>query len=97
MILPYYKCCPKLVPEDSVRPETRTLVILNRRKGFVGSFEIQFLINSNLKRRKIEDRIKYRKNQIKSRGGLKFTETRLNTKGEGLFPSMIDAQKRRIG
>ena len=40
MILPYYKCCPKLVPEDSVRPETRTLVILNRRKGFVGSFEI---------------------------------------------------------
>jgi len=27
------------VPEDSVRPETRTLVILNRRKGFVGVFE----------------------------------------------------------
>jgi len=27
------------VPEDSVRPETQTLVILIRRKGFVGSFE----------------------------------------------------------
>ena len=37
MMLPYYKCCPKLVPEDSVRPETRTLVTLTRRKGFVGS------------------------------------------------------------
>jgi len=26
------------VPEDSVTPETRTLVVLNRRKGLVGSF-----------------------------------------------------------
>ena len=39
MILPYYKCCPKLVPEDSVRPETQTLVVLIRRKGFVGCFQ----------------------------------------------------------
>ena len=38
MILPYYECRPKLVPEDSVRPETQTLIIINRRKGFVGSF-----------------------------------------------------------
>lgn len=27
------------MPEDSVRPETQTLVILIRRKGYVGSFE----------------------------------------------------------
>lgn len=34
MILPYYKCCPTLlVPEDSVTPETQTLVVLIRRKG----------------------------------------------------------------
>ena len=44
MMLPYYKCCPKLVPEDSVRPETRTLVTLTRRKGFVGSLKFLFLI-----------------------------------------------------
>jgi len=29
----------ELVPEDSVRPETRTLVVLIRRKGCVGCFE----------------------------------------------------------
>ena len=38
MIVPYYECRPNLVPEDSVRPETQTLIIINRRKGFVGSF-----------------------------------------------------------
>ena len=38
-----YKCCPKLVPEDSVMPETQTLVTLTRRKGFVGSLKILFL------------------------------------------------------
>jgi len=27
------------VPEDSVRPETLTLVVLNRRKGCVGGFK----------------------------------------------------------
>jgi len=27
------------VPEDSVRPEAQTLVVLIRRKGFVGCFE----------------------------------------------------------
>jgi len=27
-----------LVPEDSVRPETQTLVVLIRRKGFVDGF-----------------------------------------------------------
>ena len=33
------------MPEDSVRPETQTLVILIRRKGFVGSFEnLRFLL-----------------------------------------------------
>ena len=26
------------VPEDSVRPETQTLVTISRRKGFVGIF-----------------------------------------------------------
>jgi hypothetical protein len=46
MIIPYYKCRPKLVPEDSVRPETQTLIVLIRRKGFVGGFKINlFLIN----------------------------------------------------
>ena len=38
MIVPYYKCRPKLVPEDSVRPETQTLVVIIRRKEFIGSF-----------------------------------------------------------
>jgi hypothetical protein len=33
------------VPEDSVRPETRTLIILNRRKEFAGIFgSLKFLI-----------------------------------------------------
>jgi hypothetical protein len=30
------------VPEDSVRPETQTLVIINRHKGFVGCFLLSF-------------------------------------------------------
>ena len=34
-----------LVPEDSVRPETQTLVALTRRKGCVGSLENLFLIS----------------------------------------------------
>lgn len=38
MTLPYDKCRLKLVPEDSVRPETQTLVVLNGHKGFVGGF-----------------------------------------------------------
>jgi len=46
MIIPYYKCRPKLVPEDSVRPETQTLIVLIRRKGFVGGFKINlYLMN----------------------------------------------------
>ena len=32
------------MPEDSVRPETRTLVTLTRRKGFVGSLKFLFLL-----------------------------------------------------
>ena len=36
MTLPYDECRLNLVPEDSVIPETQTLVILNGRKGFVG-------------------------------------------------------------
>ena len=36
MTLPYDECRLILVPEDSVIPETLTLVILNGRKGFVG-------------------------------------------------------------
>ena len=38
MTLPYDECRLILVPEDSVIPETLTLVILNGRKGFVGIF-----------------------------------------------------------
>ena len=38
MTLPYDKCRLILVPEDSVIPETQTLVVLNGRKGFVGFF-----------------------------------------------------------
>ena len=34
----------ELVPEDSVRPGTQTLIARNRRKGFVGSLEDYFLI-----------------------------------------------------
>jgi hypothetical protein len=38
------------VPEDSVRPETQTLVILIRRKGFVGSLKfLMFKINLALR------------------------------------------------
>jgi len=32
-----------LVPEDSVRPGTQTLIVITRRKGFVGSLEHLFL------------------------------------------------------
>jgi len=50
------------VPEDSVIPETRTLVIFNRRKGFVGVFEslkfsIVFILNITKNIRSVEDRI----------------------------------------
>jgi hypothetical protein len=38
MIYRYYQCRPKLVPEDSVKPETQTLIPMNRRKGLGGSF-----------------------------------------------------------
>jgi len=41
MILPNYKCCQKLVPEDSARPKTLTLVYFIRRKVFVGGFNIR--------------------------------------------------------
>ena len=41
MTLPYDKCRLILVPEDSVIPETQTLVVLNGRKGFVGFFNIK--------------------------------------------------------
>ena len=45
MTLPYDECRLILVPEDSVIPETRTLIIFNRRKEFVGVFEsLNFLI-----------------------------------------------------
>jgi hypothetical protein len=41
------------VPEDSVRPETQTLVILIRRKGFVGSFKyLNYLLAKILKIKK---------------------------------------------
>jgi len=43
MTLPYNKCSLILVPEDSVIPDTRTLVILNGRKGFVGSLEYNLI------------------------------------------------------
>ena len=36
----------RLVPEDSVRPETQTLIVMIRRKGFVGIF-IFIKINCN--------------------------------------------------
>ncbi len=38
MTVPYDKCRLILVPEDSVIPVTQTLIILNGRKGFAGSF-----------------------------------------------------------
>ena len=44
MIIPYYKCRLKLVPEDSVRRETQTLIILIRRKGCVGCYVTKALI-----------------------------------------------------
>jgi len=36
------------VPEDSVRPETLTLVVLNRRKGFVDGFAYKVLTGFQL-------------------------------------------------
>ena len=38
MTLPYDKCRLILVPEDSVIPETLTLIVLNGRKEFADSF-----------------------------------------------------------
>ena len=43
MTLPYYSVVQVLVPEDSVTPETQTLVVLIRRKGCVGCFETIFI------------------------------------------------------
>lgn len=50
MIIPLsIECCQKLVPEDSVRPEARTLVVLNRRKGCVGCFNFFSYISRLIK------------------------------------------------
>ena len=35
------------MPEDSVRPETQTLIVLIRRKGFVGGFKIYLKIRKH--------------------------------------------------
>ena len=48
------------MPEDSVIPETQTLVILNGRKGFVGILFI-YLINKGQVNGPDKDRIKKRK------------------------------------
>ena len=37
----------RLVPEDSVRPETLTLIVMIRRKGFVGIFVLKFDCNKD--------------------------------------------------
>jgi len=42
MILPYVKWSPILVPEDSVIPDSRTLVAMNRRKEWAGNLEKLF-------------------------------------------------------
>ena len=60
MTLPYDECRLNLVPEDSVIPETQTLVILNGRKGFVGILFI-YLINKGQVNGPDKDRIKKRK------------------------------------
>ena len=48
MMILYYERCPRLVPEDSVRLGTQTLTVLNRRKGYVGSFKYLIFILANL-------------------------------------------------
>lgn len=72
MILSYDKCCLKLVPEDSVRPETQTLVILIRRKGCVGCFYKK-------------TRIKKMKYEIILSVGATSLNTKGNTYGESFF------------
>jgi hypothetical protein len=59
MIIPLsIECCQKLVPEDSVRPEARTLVVLNRRKGCVGCFNFFSYISRLIKNiRNLWDRL----------------------------------------
>jgi len=56
-----------LVPEDSVIPETQTLVILNWRKGFVGSLRVLFIKRTG----KIESN---RGNWTILREGLKYVD-----------------------
>ena len=48
MIIPYYECRPNLVPEDSVTPETQTLVVFKRRKGCVGRLKKFYFLKALL-------------------------------------------------
>ena len=73
------------VPEDSVRPETQTLVVLIRRKGFVGGFE-NFTFNiAKVKVRWIKAWIKQRLIRIILRGGIKSLDPKGNTNGESFL------------
>jgi hypothetical protein len=71
------------VPEDSARPETQALVVLNRRKGFVGNFY-------NIRRWNF-------KGDIFTTFGveLKRLDPRLSTRGENYYLLKIDAETRR--
>ena len=82
MTLPYDECRLILVPEDSVIPETLTLVILNGRKGFVG---ILFILRQNQKE-EIGECLE---------AAMICSDPKRNTSGEGSFPTMIDAEERR--
>jgi len=74
------------VPEDSVRPETQTLVALIRRKGCVGCFEsILFRLTTvieicRLNKMLIEARIIRRLNRIILSVGIKSLNIKGNTK-----------------
>ena len=88
------------MPEDSVRPETQTLIVLIRRKGFVGCFYNIYLKKALIYKNqlnqiiKIKARIKYRIKKCLEIGMVSI-DTKWNTKGESFYLLMIDAEERR--
>jgi len=70
------------VPEDSVRPETQTLIILIRRKGFVGCFKLIMILP---KIKLIKTRIEKEKNQIILKVSVIVIDIKWNIKGASFF------------
>jgi len=73
------------VPEDSVRPETRTLVLFNRRKGFVGIFESLIFSIVVIRQKRI------RELKIESKIGCNNTESKVK-----IHKTLVEFQWRRL-